>query len=278
MWWMLVSVFLGFLAWAQGDFYARPRQNEPYTPIYVRQAPGGGGSSPSPSPSFPSSPSPPGGEGSPSLPPLFAPETPMASPTGKDLGLGPALPPGLFFRGKLLTGVVASPGLTSPVLVEAEEGWCGKPSCPKLLLLGAATLGLNGRATVAFSAAIEDGKLREADAVGFDLKDKAFGLVGQVVDIAPSLAADLVRAALGGLADWVKALNQQTQVVTLPGGGTSTSFQAGPLWAYALGRVGSILAPPSEAAALVRAVLVGAGEEIQVLTGASLALKAGEAK
>jgi hypothetical protein len=184
------------------------------------------------------------------------------------MGAASPVPPGLFFRAKLITGLLASPGLASPVLLEAEPNWCGTGRCAPLRLLGLATLAANGRATVVLSQAFLDGTPVEADAVAFDFADKGFGLQGQVLDIAPALAADLIRAAVGGLADWVRALNNQTTVTVLPGGGAATSFQAAPLWAYALGRIGQTVAPPSEATALVRAVVVGAGAEVYILTGA----------
>jgi len=266
--WLLVVALLT-PALAQTEFYARPGENAPFEIVWQRKAPQGGAPAPLPSP-LPGTESLGGSDGEDALPPLFAPNltTPAPGAGVRQRGAASPVPPGLFFRAKLITGLLASPGLASPVLLEAEPGWCGTGRCAPLRLLGLATLAANGRAIVVLSQAFLDGTPVEADAVAFDSADKGFGLQGQVLDIAPALAADLVRAAVGGLADWVRALNNQTTVTVLPGGGTSTSFQAAPIWAYALGRIGQIVAPPSEATALVRAVVVGAGAEVYVLTGA----------
>jgi len=257
-------------ALAQADFYARPGGNPPFEIVWQRAAPQEKATSaPTLSPAFGASAPQEGGTGTAPLP-LFAPNIDASAPSLGTGGGGAASPirPGLFFRAKLITGLLASPGLASPVLLEAESTWCGAPPCPSLRLLGLATLAANGRATVVLSQGFLDGRPVEADAVVFDSADKGFGLQGQVLDVAPALAADLVRAAVGGLADWVRALNNQTTVTVVPGGGVATSFQAAPLWAYALGRVGQVVSPPSDATALVRAVVVGAGTEAYVLTGA----------
>ncbi len=262
-------------ALAQADFYARPGGNPPFEIVWQRTAPQEKATSaPVPSPAFGAGGAQEGGAGTAPLP-LFAPNVAASAPSLGTGGRGAASPirPGLFFRAKLITGLLASPGLASPVLLEAEPTWCGAPSCPSLRLLGLATLAANGRATVVLSQALLDGNPVEADAVVFDSADKGFGLQGQVLDVAPALAADLVRAAVGGLADWVRALNNQTTVTVVPGGGVATSFQAAPLWAYALGRVGQVVSPPSDATALVRAVVVGAGTEAYVLTGAGSLIK-----
>jgi hypothetical protein len=270
----LLAVALLVPALAQADFYARPGENAPFEIVWQRKAPQG--STPAPPPSPLAGVEPLGrSDGEDALPPLFTPSMTTPAPTTgvRPRGTASPVPPGLFFRAKLITGLLASPSLASPVLLEAEPNWCGTGRCASLRLLGLATLAANGRAVVVLSQAFLDGTPVEADAAAFDFADKGFGLQGQVLDIAPALAADLVRAAVGGLADWVRALNNQTTVTVLPGGGTSTSFQAAPLWAYALGRIGQTVAPPSDATALVRAVVVGAGAEVYVLTGAGSLVK-----
>ncbi len=266
--WLLAFALLA-PALAQTDFYARPGENAPFEIVWQRKAPQGTASPPLPPP-LPGGEAPGGSGDEEELVPLFAPNLTAPAPAAgvRQRGAASPVPAGLFFRAKLITGLLASPGLASPVLLEAEPNWCGTGRCAPLRLLGLATLAANGRAIVVLSQAFLDGTPVEADAVAFDFADKGFGLQGQVLDIAPALAADLVRAAVGGLADWVRALNNQTTVTILPGGGAATSFQAAPLWAYALGRIGQTVAPPSEATALVRAVVVGAGTEVYVLTGA----------
>jgi len=159
------------------------------------------------------------------------------------------------------------------VLIEADPNWCGSAKCEPLLLLGLATLAANGRAVVVFTQGVLNGQAVPLDATAFDASDRQFGIKGQVMDIAPALAADLIRAGFGGLADWVKALNNQTVITNLPGGGTATSFQAAPFWSYALGRIGQTVAPPQDATALVRAVVADADKEVLVLTGAAELMK-----
>lgn len=153
------------------------------------------------------------------------------------------------------------------MLAEAEEGWCGKGPCPRLLLLGTASLTPTGRALVVFERAVTADGPRSVQAVGFDASDKLYGLKGEVMDIAPSLAADLLRAAFGGLSDWVKALSSASTVTLTPQGGSAVSTQPGPFYAYPLGRIGQAVTIPNDTSALVRAVVVGAGSPLLVLTG-----------
>lgn len=268
--WLVLPPLLLLVALAQG-------RDQGYTVVYQRlsPAPAGAAAVPSSSPSQPSStpaPSSPGG----GLFSQFGPETLSQSPVGEAGGL-PKLPPGLFFQAELVSGLMAPIGIASPILVRAPQGWCGG-TCGEIYLLGTASLLPTGRALVSFQVAVEGsgGKARmwQADAVAFDAQDLMYGLKGEVVDVAPALAADLVRAAVGGLTDWADALLKASTVVTTPNGQTTIATTPPPLWATALGRVGQVVAPPSNTTALVRAVVLGAGSPLRVLTGSSLAAPA----
>ena len=271
---LVLAAALALSAFAQSSYYSRPRSEEQYKTLFSRTPQPSGNA---PAPQTPTPPPPTGGPGpgtSSDAPlPLFAPPTaPTEAPASASARPSP-IRPGLFFKARLITGVLASPGLTSPVLIEADPGWCGSARCEPLLLLGLATLAANGRAVVVFSQGVLNGQAVPLDATAFDASDRQFGIRGQVIDIAPALAADLIRAGFGGLADWVRALNNQTTVTTLPGGGVATSFQAAPFWSYALGRIGQTIAPPQDATALVRAVVAEADRELLVLTGAAELIK-----
>ena len=270
---LVLAAALAMSAFAQSSYYSRPKTEEQYKTLFSRTP------QPSSNTLTPQTPTPPPtgvpglGSSSDTPLPLFAPSTtPTQAPASSSAPLSP-IRSGLFFKARLVTGVLASPGLTSPVLIEADPNWCGSAKCEPLLLLGLATLAANGRAVVVFTQGVLNGQAVPLDATAFDASDRQFGIKGQVMDIAPALAADLIRAGFGGLADWVKALNNQTAITNLPGGGTATSFQAAPFWSYALGRIGQTVAPPQDATALVRAVVADADKEVLVLTGAAELMK-----
>jgi len=259
--WTAAALIVLAAALGQTDHYSRPGAIEPYTSLWVRQKP----PSPTPPPSLPLPGS--GGEGTqgagapvggevsaPTLPPL-----PLASRS---------VFPAMLLEAELVTGVMATPLAETPVLARIPEGgeWCDSPPCPELYLIGYASFSPNGRAVVSFDLAYSKGTPYQIRATAFDPGDKLFGLTGSVVDIAPTLAADLIRAAVGGLADWVQALNRQSTTTLLPGGGLATSSEAAPFWAYSLGRIGGIFALPQNTTAIVRALVKGAGERILVLT------------
>lgn len=263
--WMVLPSLLLLVALAQV-------RDQGYTVIYRRSsppataptAPPPSSVSPSPAPA----PSSPGG----GLFSQFGSEVMGSSPAG-GAGELPKLPAGLFFQAELVSGLMAPIGITSPILARAPQGWCGG-TCGEIYLLGTASLLPTGRALVSFQVAVEGrgekARMWQADAVAFDAQDLMYGLKGEVVDVAPALAADLVRAAVGGLSDWADALLKASTVVTTPNGPTTVSTTPPPLWAMALGRVGQVVAPPTNTTALVRAVVLGAGSPLRVLTGSSL--------
>ena len=261
--WSTLFLLLGSLALAQASYYSRPGAGGPYEVLYQR--PGeGGAKEPTPAPLFPAPGvggmdvaggfpgylPPPGG-----LPPLEG--------RGAALPTGP-IPPGSLLKGRLLTGLLATPLANTPVLLSLEDTWCGKDSCPRAVLIGQASFSPNARAEVIFTALVQEGTLYSLYGVAFDPEDRLYGLTGKVTDVAPTLAADLLRSAAGGLVDWVQALNRQGQVSILPGGGATTSFEAAPLWAYALGRLGSTLSLPQGTTTIVRALIRGAGDTVLV--------------
>lgn len=255
---LALMLLLASVSVAQGAYWSRPQENEPYSVVYRKTG----------SPPPPSAPAPQPEQGSPSTaPPAYVPFAPLpssSSPGAEETA--EALPPGLLFRAELMTGVLATPLMDTPILAKAKPGWCGREECPELLLLGTATYSPNGRALLLFSYALEGGKPKGVRAVAFDPKDKLYGVTGKVTEVAPTLAADLLRATVSGLADWVRSLERQGQVSLLPGGGVATEFQAPPFWAFSLGRIGGVLALPQESTAIVRALVRGAGEEILVAT------------
>lgn len=251
------------------------RSSSGYTVVYQR-------AKPSPSPSYQVSPSQPLPAQGPTktggapleAPDLFSQFFEATPPTeeGQE-SFGDSLEPGLFFRAKLVSGLMAPIGMSTPVLAQAEEGWCGKAKCQELYLLGTASLLPTGRSAISFGLALlrEGSRVsaKRADAVAFDAKDLMYGVKGQVMDVAPALAADLVRAALGGLTDWVDAMLKASTVVTDARGRTTVTTEAPPVWATMLGRVGQVVDVPQNTTALVRAVTASAGEEVMVLTGIS---------
>ncbi len=259
---------------AANDFYARPGAVDSYTVLWQRQ-----GSTP-----FTQAPALSGGaaqgQGAETVPQLpvnysvpFFPQTPSGEGAQGAQGVvqspgGEAFPVGRLFEAELLTGVLATPLADTPVVAQSTANWCGEERCPRLVLMGTASFSANARALVRFDVAVTgEGKVYTLNGFAFDPKDRLFGLNGTVADIAPTLAADLLRAAVSGLSDWVQALNRQTQtqVVSGPNGPIAVStFEAAPFWTYSLGRIGNVFALPQNSTQIVRALVKGAGERILV--------------
>lgn len=183
------------------------------------------------------------------------------------------LPPGRFFEALLVTGVMAPAGGETPVLARSTR-WCEAPPCAPLFLVGTARLHETGRAVIEFRTAVLEGEPFGVLAVGFDFKDKLFGVRGQVMDVAPSLALDLVRASIGGLSDWVQAMVEARKVVVTTNGVVQEQ-QVPEAWTFPLAAAARTIKPPANTTALIRAVVLGAGEPIRVLTLPSAPPQAG---
>lgn len=200
----------------------------------------------------------------PPAPPPPPPSTPVPPSRAPEVSGRLELPPGRLFEAVLITGVMAPLGGETPVLAESTR-WCEDPPCRPLYLLGTARLHETGRAAVQFTEVVLDGQVVKGNFVAFDPHDKLYAVKGQVMDVAPSLALDLVRAAVGGVADWVQAtLNAKTVVITDQGVVQESTVPEA--WTFPLAAMAKTVKPQESATTLIRAVVVDAGAPLLVLS------------
>lgn len=155
--------------------------------------------------------------------------------------------PGEIRRGQMLTGAYLIPGKSVPVAVELED---------KTVLVGTARFDPTGRVWIDFSTAVKRGQVYTVSAVALEATEWTQGLPAKVGDEAPTLVADLVRGALGGISDFVKASLEATNVVTLPGGGQAVEKKVPGLEMFLLARTADLVALPKESTAVLRTVKV----------------------
>ncbi|ADW22254.1 conserved hypothetical protein [Thermus scotoductus SA-01] len=168
-------------------------------------------------------------------------------PTQTSLAVESPYKPGEIRRGRMLTGAYLIPGKSVPVAVELED---------KTVLVGTARFDPTGRVWIDFSTAVKRGQVYTVSAVALEATEWTQGLPAKVGDEAPTLVADLVRGALGGISDFVKASLEATNVVTLPGGGQAVEKKVPGLEMFLLARAADLVALPKESTAVLRTVKV----------------------
>lgn len=177
-------------------------------------------------------------------------------PTQTSPAVEPPYKPGEIRRGRMLTGAYLIPGKSVPVAVELED---------KTVLVGTARFDPTGRVWIDFSTVVKRGQVYTVSAVALEATEWTQGLPAKVGDEAPTLVADLVRGALGGISDFVKASLEATNVVTLPGGGQAVEKKVPGLEMFLLARAADLVALPKESTAVLRTVKVERDTPVLVL-------------
>lgn len=190
--------------------------------------------------------------------PAPAPE-PAPAPAPAPVPAGPSYRPGTLLEGRLVLRTVIPQGGSAPVLVYAQDGttWLG-------------TAGLsNGRIEVLFDLVIgRDGAQSKVQGrlVGPDL---ALGLKPKVYDTNPTLLTDMMRAGIGGVADFVeRATTIPTTTVTTPGGGTVTvggKAKGATLGTTVAGAMADAIRLPPATANFIRVAEVAPGTPVRIL-------------
>ena len=184
--------------------------------------------------------------------------TKLAPPAPAD----PRLHDGSLLKARLVTAAVVPAGISVPVLVEAKDDDCKK--CAGLRFLGDARIMIGGRVELQLKYAVTKGRSYPVVASGFAADDIGYGLKGDVIEEAPSLAADLIRGTLGGVADWTNAaLNAQDATIT-PSGAVAVSKSTPPISSFLAARAANLFSLPQDSKALTRVMVVPAGTPLYV--------------
>jgi hypothetical protein len=176
------------------------------------------------------------------------------------------LPPLSVIPARLVTGITALDTSETPVVAEALNDYCSLPlACPPMTFYGVASIASANYVSLSFNHALVDGQLLPFKGKGLDLSSNPL-LAGQIIDEAPAVAQDLLRAALGGVSDYVNAAAEQSTTVLLDDGTTLTTRQLPSLESFIFGSAASIFDTPTQATSLVRVIQIDAGQPINILS------------
>ena len=196
--------------------------------------------------------------------PALANNPPATNTTPDAPLLDPRLRPGALVPARLVTAAIVPAGMNVPVLVEAKSESCENAACPQLRYLGDARIMVGGRVEIALKYAVVNGQSIPIRASGFAKDDVGYGLKGDVIEQAPSLAADLIRGTLGGISDWTTATLQAQNTTITPSGAVAVDKTAPPLSSFLASRAANLFSLPQDSKALTRVMVVPAGTPLFV--------------
>jgi len=164
--------------------------------------------------------------------------------------------PGQTVRARLEVGPVLGGGLTElPALAKDSSG---------RLWFGTARLaGQTGRVDILFDRVYMGGGFMPVQARALDL-DGSYGVAATIQDIAPSLAADILRASISGVASYLQDLRSAQKVTVGPDGRLIISQEAPPLEYQVLGNVASLFQLPAQSS-VVRVYRLDRGRQLEIL-------------
>jgi hypothetical protein len=166
-----------------------------------------------------------------------------------------ALVPGAIVPASLATGIVlAEGGQPVPVVARTDTG---------VTFIGTATLNTARRMEINFKEVVINNQSAGVSAQAFS-SDGLPGVVVNVVDMAPSLFADLLRGTASGVSSYVKNLAAVTTTTLVPGAGAVSDRSAPPLGASIAGALADLFSVPPEQKALIRVAQVDRGTSILV--------------
>jgi hypothetical protein len=166
-----------------------------------------------------------------------------------------ALVPGAIVPASLATGIVlAEGGQPVPVVARTDTG---------VTFIGTATLNTARRMEINFKEVVINNQSAGVSAQAFS-SDGLPGVVVNVVDMAPSLFADLLRGTASGVSSYVKNLAAVTTTTLVPGAGAVSDRSAPPLGTSIAGALADLFSVPPEQKALIRVAQVDRGTSILV--------------
>ena len=166
---------------------------------------------------------------------------------------------------KLVTGLSVPQGDKSPLVAVSEGNWCNQEECETIRWLGTASYSSGNRVEVTFNKFIVAGVLEEIAAVGLST-DNTPGVLAMIQDTTPTVAQDVLRSAIGGLADYADALANETSAV-VSGDIVIKTKETPPLSSFILGGAAETFKLPTGSTAFVRLANISPDSNILVLYG-----------
>ena len=151
---------------------------------------------------------------------------------------------------KLVTGAILLANSTQPVVAKANANWCNDPVCPELIFIGTANYRSGNRTDLSFNQMVFDGTAQQTSSIAID-NDNAVGLPVNLSDTTPTLAQDLARGALSGVASYANALANQTKITSSTAGIIEQSTVPA-IENFVLGNLAKLFSTQAEQTAVVR--------------------------
>ena len=153
-------------------------------------------------------------------------------------------------KASLVTGAILLPNSTQPVVAKANPNWCSKTTCPDLVFIGTANYKSGNRTELSFNQVVFDGSAQQTSSFAID-EDRSVGLPVNLSDTTPTLAQDLARGALSGVAGYANALANQTTITTSSSGVIEQSSVPA-IENFVLGNLAKLFSTQAEQTAVIR--------------------------
>lgn len=156
---------------------------------------------------------------------------------------------GQVVTARLITGLALAPGLDpTPVFAVSDTpGWCGAASCPQVTWLGQATYAGGHRVQIRIFGALlaRQSYPVQAIAMGTDLMA---GVPASVSTQTPTVAAQIITAAIAASTDYLRMLGEQHQVTISSEWVTVTQSSTPDFLAHLLSRITEAIFTPNRTA------------------------------
>ena len=183
----------------------------------------------------------------------------------KEASLDDYLNPGDQIEARLVTGAILVANSSQPIVAKAKADWCAKQTCPDLVFIGEASYKSGNRAELQFNQVVFDGKAQQAASIAIGA-DKSIGVPVALSDTTPTLAQDLARGALSGVAAYANALVNQKNIIDA--GDRLIEQSAVPsIENFVLGNLAKLFATQPEQTAVVRIAELKADTPLSLIYG-----------
>ena len=183
----------------------------------------------------------------------------------KAANLDDYLNPSDQIEARLVTGAILVANSSQPIVAKAKADWCAKQTCPDLVFVGEASYKSGNRAELQFNQVVFDGKAQQASSIAIGA-DKSIGVPVALSDTTPTLAQDLARGALSGVAAYANALINQKSIIDA--GDRLIEQSAVPsIENFVLGNLAKLFATQPEQTAVVRIAELKADTALSLIYG-----------
>lgn len=184
----------------------------------------------------------------------------LRKPDGTTFILGERIPAVMVTSATILDGVPA------PVIAETRGEWCNRTTCPTYTFIGTARLLGGNRVIINFQRVVTPTGVVDLEAIALSA-EYTTSIPATIRDETPTIAPDLVRASLNGVAAYADILSNATRV-TMDGSGNRTEETLIPdLPSLIAGNAAKALGLPQSATTVVRLAEIDPGTPVVIAIG-----------